>query len=80
MSKIKIRPLTVVLVILAIVCIIAGIVYFTETAANLPGFMPGHLAHSAKHHYKHGVAAITVAIVALAAAWLTTAPDRTSVR
>ena len=80
MSKIKIRPLTIVLVIVAIVCIIAGIVYFTDTAANLPGFMPGHVAHSAKHHYKHGLAAISVAIVALAGAWLSTAPERTSVR
>jgi len=79
MSNIKIRPLTIVLVVVAILCVVAGIVYFTDTAAKLPSFFPGHAAHSTKHHIKHGLAAIAVAIAALAGAWLTTAPERPSV-
>ena len=76
MPKIKIRTFTIILLLVAIVALVAGVLYFTETAAHLPSFMPGHATHSAKHHLKHGLAAITLAIVALAGAWLTTAPDR----
>ena len=73
---IRIRPLTVVLVLCALVLVAVGIVYFTTPAHNLPSFFPGHVAHSTRHHYKHGFAAITLAIIALVAAWLTTAPNR----
>jgi hypothetical protein len=78
MTKIRIRPLTVVCVLAAIVLAAIGIVYFTNTAANLPAFFPGHAAHSATKHYKHGSAAIILALVALAGAWFTTAPDPTA--
>ena len=76
MSSIKIRPLTILLVLLAIVFAILGFLYFTKTAANLPSFLPGHVAHSAHKHVKHGMVAITLAVAALIGAWITTAPDR----
>jgi hypothetical protein len=76
MSNVHIRPLTIGLVPLAAVLVAIGIVYFTKTAADLPGFFPGHAAHSTKHHLKHGVAMITLALLALGAAWFTTAPAR----
>ncbi len=80
MSGIKIRQVTIVLFAVAIVCLVGGVVYFIDTAAHLPGFMPGHAAHSAQHHVKHGLALLTLAIVAFVGAWLTTAPERPSVR
>jgi hypothetical protein len=76
MSKIKIRPLTVLLILLAIVLAAASLLYFTKTAADLPSFFPGHAAHSTKHHVKHGLALVTLALLALGGAWFTTAPDR----
>jgi amino acid permease len=76
MSNFRIRPLTIVLLLLAVVLIAGGVVYFTKTAADLPGFFPGHTAHSTKHHVKHGLALITLAVFALGAAWFTTAPER----
>jgi hypothetical protein len=76
MSNFRIRPLTIGLAVLALVLIAIGVLYFTKTAADLPGFLPGHAAHSAKHHYKHGLAVITLALLAIGAAWFTTAPDR----
>jgi hypothetical protein len=76
MSRIKIRPLTVLLLVGFIVLAVIGVVYLTDTAAHLPSFFPGHTAGSAKHHYKHGLAALTLAVLALGAAWFTTAPDR----
>ncbi len=78
MSKFHIRPLTIVLVLLAAVLVAIGVVYFTKTAADLPSFFPGHAAHSTKHHVKHGIAMIMLAVVALGAAWFTTAPERHS--
>ena len=76
MSKVRIRPLTIGLVLLAAVLVAIGVVYFTKTAADLPGVFPGHAAHSTKHHLKHGVAMITLALLVLGAAWFTTAPER----
>ncbi len=76
MAKIKIRPLTVGLFLLAILLVVIGVVYFTKTAADLPSFFPGHAAGSTRHHVKHGLVAFTLAVVALVAAWFTTAPDR----
>jgi len=77
MPKVRIRPLTVLLVVGALALILIGVVYVTKTAANLPAFFPGHAAHSAKHHYKHAAAAFTLALLVLGAAWFTTAPDPT---
>jgi hypothetical protein len=74
-SKVRIRPLTVLLLVIAAALVIVGIMYFTRTAADLPAFFPGHAAHSTKHHTKHGIAAIGLAIVAIIAAWFTTAPS-----
>ena len=53
-----------------------GVVYVTNTAADLPAFVPGHATYDTTHYYKHGAAAFTLALLALRAAWFTTAPDR----
>jgi hypothetical protein len=74
-SKIRIRPLTIVLVLLAALLVAGSVVYFTKTAADLPSFFPGHAAHSTKHHVKHGLALVTLALLALGGAWFTTAPS-----
>jgi hypothetical protein len=75
-SNFRIRPLTVALFGLAVVLAVIGVLYFTRTAGNLPHILPGHIEHSAKHHYKHGLVAVTLAVLALFGAWFTTAPDR----
>jgi hypothetical protein len=74
MSGVRIRPLTVLLIVLAGVLVAIAIVYFTRTATDLPSFFPGHAARSTKHHVKHGIAVLAVAVVVLIAAWFTTAP------
>lgn len=74
--NIKIRPLTVLVLVGAVVLAVVGVLYITDTAAHLPSFFPGHAVHSTKHHYKHGFVALTLAILALLAAWFTTTPDR----
>jgi hypothetical protein len=68
--------MTGVLIAVAVLLVVLAVVYFTTTAANLPAFFPGHLKGSAHHHVKHGLACITLAVVALIGAWFTTAPAR----
>jgi hypothetical protein len=73
--KIVMRPVTWLLIGVAIVLFVIAIFYFTSTAANLPSFFPGHSASSNKH-IKHGLAALLLAFAALAGAWFTTAPKK----
>jgi hypothetical protein len=76
--KIVMRPLTWVLIGVAVVCVAAAIMYFTTTATHLPSFVPGHQAGSTKTHTKHGIAMLGLAVVALIGAWFTTAPAKTT--
>jgi hypothetical protein len=73
--RIKIRPLTVVLILVAALFIAGGIYYFVTPAHELAPFVPGHEAHGTKHHIKHGLALIGLAVLALIGAWFTTAPE-----
>jgi hypothetical protein len=70
------RPLTGLAVLVAVVCVVVAVVYLTTAAGNLPGFFPGHQAHSAHKHTKHALAFFGLAVVALIGAWFTTGPDR----
>jgi multisubunit Na+/H+ antiporter MnhB subunit len=48
--------------------VIAGI-YFLEPAKSLPHFFPGYDSSLAKTHYKHGIAALAVSLIAFAYVW-----------
>lgn len=70
------RPLTALLVVVAAACVVVAVVYLTTAAGNLPGFFPGHQAHSAHKHTKHALAFFGLALVSLIGAWFTTAPGQ----
>jgi cytochrome b561 len=72
--RIVMRPLTWLLLAVAVVLVVIAVVYFTRDAANLPGFFPGHQAGLTKTHTKHGLAALVLAVVALIGAWFSSAP------
>ena len=55
--------------LLAIICVLAAIVYFVIPAGSLPAFMPGFEAGSAHVHVKHGVIAIVAAVVLFLIGW-----------
>lgn len=61
---------TILLTVIGVVLVVVAVLYFTDTAAKLPSFFPGHQSGSAHHHTKHAIAATIAAIVAFAAAWL----------
>jgi len=43
--------------------------YFLVPAADLPTFVPGHEAGSARLHYTHGLGMLVIGLVAFALAW-----------
>ena len=49
--------------LLAIVCVIAAVMYFVMPAGQLPTFMPGYLAGSEHIHKTHAIAAAVAAVV-----------------
>jgi hypothetical protein len=55
---------------LAIICIIAAIMYFVMPAGSLPTFMPGYEAGSVHVHMKHAIIAIVAAVVLFLIGWL----------
>ena len=58
----------VVLGIIALLFIVAGIMYLTVAAGSLPGFM-GHVAHSTGHHPLRAAGSLIVGVVFAVGAW-----------
>ena len=76
-SKLTFRATTAACLGVAVVCVVVALVYFAKTADALPTFFPGHKTGSTRHHIKHGIAFIGLAVLALVGAWFTTAPANT---
>jgi hypothetical protein len=55
--------------ILAIICVIAAVMYFVMPAGQLPAFMPGYEVGSVHVHVKHGVIALAAAVVLFLIGW-----------
>ncbi len=55
--------------LLAIICIIAAVMYFFMPAGSLPAFMPGYEAGSAHMHMKHAVIALVAGLVLFVIGW-----------
>ena len=75
-QRLVIRPATIALIAVAVVLCVIAAVYVVLTADALPSFFPGHEAGLTTHHIKHAVAFVGLAVLALVAAWFTSAPDR----
>jgi hypothetical protein len=56
--------------LLAIICIIAAVMYFVMPAGQLPTFMPGFEVGSAHIHMKHAIIALLAAVVLFLIGWL----------
>ncbi len=55
-------------VLVGLLFIVAAVLYFTQSADALPGFLPGHKIGDLTHHTKHGILAIALAVCAFVAA------------
>ncbi len=65
--------LAVILGIIALLFLIAAIIYLAEPAGSLPSVIPGHINGSTGHHPLRAVGSFVVFAAAAAAAWFTLA-------
>ena len=70
------RAIVIGSIVAGVVLIIISLIYFAEPAKSLPGFFPGHAAHSKHHHAKHGIAALLLGIACFVLAWFQSGPRR----
>jgi hypothetical protein len=71
-TRFRFRPLTGVLVVVGVAFVALAVVYFTTNAASLPSFLPGHTAGLLRHHTKHGVVMLGLAVLSWIGAWFST--------
>ena len=57
------RFLVIILVVLGVLAIVAGIIYYAEPAKSLPAFFPGHAAHLTGRHTTRGLVGIIAGAV-----------------
>ena len=55
--------------ILAVICLIAAVMYFAMQAGSLPTFMPGYEAGSTHIHMKHAAVALVAAVILFLIGW-----------
>jgi hypothetical protein len=55
--------------LVAIICIIAAVMYFVIPAGQLPTFMPGYEAGSAHIHMKHAIIALALGVILVVIGW-----------
>jgi len=55
--------------LIAIICVVAAVMYFVMPADQLPSFMPGYDPALPRTHMKHGVTAAVAAIVLFLIGW-----------
>ena len=68
------RRLVIPAILAGIALLVVAVLYFADSAADLPTFLPGHQSGSAHHHVKHGIAALVVSLGAFIFAWFQTGP------
>ena len=56
--------------LLAIICVIAAVMYYTMPAGSLPTFMPGYAAGSDHIHTTHAIASAIGAVVLFVIGWI----------
>jgi hypothetical protein len=64
------RLIISLVVLIGLIFVAVGIVYFVVKAGSLPSFFPGHLKGSTKHHDKRGLFAVVIGVVLLVAPWV----------
>jgi hypothetical protein len=74
------RFLVIILVVVGVLALAAGIIYYVEPAKDLPAFFPGHAARLSGRHTTRGLAGIIAGAVLLIIAVITARHGRRSSR
>jgi hypothetical protein len=59
------KALVTLLVLIGLILIAVGVVYFTVKSGSLPSFIPGHVAGSSAHRHKRGLVVVIVGAAVL---------------
>jgi hypothetical protein len=59
----------VIIAVIAVVLVIAGILYLAEPSSSLPSVLPGHLAGSTKNHKLRGAGCLVLGVIFFVGAW-----------
>jgi hypothetical protein len=70
------RALSALALLVGLALLVVAVIYMAEPARSLPGFFPGHAAHSSHHHVKHGIVAGVVGLALIVLAWFQSGPRR----
>jgi amino acid permease len=73
------RIVAIVLLILAVLLLVAGVIYLTVTAGNLPSIM-GRVAHSTAHRNRRATAALVLGVVLLIGSFVAFSRSRAPAR
>ena len=73
-ARVQFKPSTALLLVVGVLFVVLAVVYFTTAASSLPSVLPGHQAGSTRHHTKHGIAMLGLAVLAWIGAWFSTSP------
>jgi preprotein translocase subunit SecY len=65
--------LAVLFAIVAVIGVVAAVIYLAEPAKSLPSFIPGHIAGSSGHHPLKATGSFVVGIIFAVGAWFTLA-------
>jgi hypothetical protein len=66
------RALAIAAIVVGVICLILAYIYWTTPASGLPAFFPGYDPTMAGIHFKHGLAALILAILLFIYAWFAT--------
>jgi amino acid permease len=70
------RIIAIVLLILALLFLVAGVIYLTVAAQNLPSIL-GRVAHSTAHRNRRATAALVLGVVLLIGSFVAFSRSRT---
>ena len=68
------KTLAISAVVLGVVFLALAFVYWTTPASALPSYLPGYDPAMAGVHFKHGLAALILAILLFIYTWFATGP------
>ncbi len=70
------RLVVIGLIVAGVGCVALSVLYFSRSADALPAFLPGHQPGLTRHHTKHGLAMLGLAVVSWAGAWMVSGSGR----
>ena len=72
------KTLAVLAVVLGVIFVILAFIYWTTPASGLPSYFPGYDPTMAGVHFKHGLAALILAVLLFVYSWFATGKKKSA--